>query len=52
MNAVQQLELESVFLVGRFHRAVPRAVEFLQHLLGGIEYAAGQAAAVRPTEGT
>src|SRR5258708_11586130 len=30
----QQSDLERVFLIGRFHRTAPRAVEFLQHFLG------------------
>src|SRR5260370_26949497 len=34
IRADQRSDLERVFLVGRFHRAAPRAVEFLQHLLG------------------
>src|SRR4030088_399349 len=31
---VQRADLKRVFLIGRFHRAVPGAMEFLQHLLG------------------
>src|SRR5260221_11167957 len=33
IRADQRSDLERVFLIGRFHRAAPRAVEFLQHLL-------------------
>src|SRR3954447_6339462 len=33
MNAVQPADLEGIFPVSRLHRAVPGAVEFLQHLL-------------------
>src|SRR4029453_12451300 len=35
MNAVQHPDLERVFPIGRFHRALPAAVEFVQHLFGG-----------------
>ena len=33
-KACQRADLKRVFVVGRFHRAVPGAMEFLQHLLG------------------
>jgi hypothetical protein len=31
----QQADLERVFLIGRFHRAVPGAMKLFQHLFGG-----------------
>src|SRR3984893_9368515 len=37
-TARQHADLESVFLVDRFHRTLPRAVKFLQHLLGRCPY--------------